>query len=59
MYSRYLVWIYVGITARTARSVYAQYIATAASTGVIPIILRSDRGAETIDAADAHYYLSS
>ena len=59
VYSRYLVWIYIGITARTAWSVYAQYIATATSGAVIPMIIRSDRGAETVAAADAHYYLSS
>ena len=58
VYSRYITWIYVGITGRTAVSVLAQYVATLANGGVMPLILRSDRGAETPLAADAHYQVS-
>jgi hypothetical protein len=57
-YSRCIMWIYVGITGRTAVSVWAQYIQTLASGGVMPEYLRTDRGAETTMAADAHYELS-
>ena len=38
--------------------VYAQYIATLANTQVLLEILRSDRGTETAEAANAHYYFS-
>lgn len=58
VYSRYITWIYVGITGRTAVSVLAQYLTTLANHQVMPLILRSDRGVETPMAADAHYHLS-
>ena len=58
-YSRYVIWLYVGLTGRSAYSVFSQYIEALDDCRVVPQILRSDRGAETIQAADAHYYLSS
>ena len=58
VYSRHIVWIYIGITGRTQVSVLAQYLAAAASTSNIPLIIRSDRGAETRLASAAHLSLS-
>lgn len=58
IYSRCLMWIYVGVTGRTAVSVFAQYIKTLADGGVVPQFIRSDRGLETTMAADAHFQLS-
>ena len=55
VHSRHIHWVYVGITGRSAVSVLAQYAATLRYTGVAPQILRTDRGAETLLAADAHY----
>jgi len=52
------MWLYCGITSRTAVSVLAQYVNTIASGRAIPQLIRSDRGAETTMAADAHYQLS-
>lgn len=57
-YSRCIMWLYVGITGRTAVSVLAQYIKTLTDGGVIPQFIRSDRGLETTMAADAHFQLS-
>ncbi|KAK6433424.1 hypothetical protein LTR95_010397 [Oleoguttula sp. CCFEE 5521] len=47
------------ITGRSQVSVLTQYVATAAHKGVIPFVIRSDRGAETTLAAAAHWALSS
>jgi hypothetical protein len=58
-YSRYVTWIYVGITARTAISVLRQYLDTIQDTGYCPRIIRSDRGTETTMCADAHFKLST
>lgn len=55
VHSRHMQWLYVGITGRSAVSVLAQYTATLRHGGVAPLILRSDRGGETLLAADAHY----
>lgn len=49
--------IYVGISGRTAVSVLAQYIKTLRHGGVMPLILRTDRGGETPLVADAHYQI--
>jgi hypothetical protein len=35
-YSRYILWIYVGISTRTAISVYKQYVNAVSSFGYIP-----------------------
>ncbi|KAK6429957.1 hypothetical protein LTR95_013891 [Oleoguttula sp. CCFEE 5521] len=58
VYSRHIVWIYIGITGRSQVSVLTQYAAAAAHKGVIPFVIRSDRGAETTLAATAHWALS-
>ena len=59
LYSRYVTWVYVGISGRTALSVLAQYLATLQDGQIMPRLIRTDRGAETPLAADAHYYLRS
>ncbi len=56
-YSRYVVWFYVGISARTSVSVLKQYLSTTQDLGVIPAVLRTDRGAETSLCAQAHWLL--
>jgi hypothetical protein len=54
-YSRYVIWIYVGISSRTAVSVLKQYTDTLETNGVFPQVLRSDRGVETPLVAAAHH----
>lgn len=53
-YSRYIIWIYVGVSGMTAVSVLRQYLDALAIQGVCPQILRSDHGRETELVADAH-----
>lgn len=59
VYSRFVVWYYVGISGRTAVSVLGQYISTVATKKIVPRIVRTDRGTETPMTADAHYQISS
>lgn len=56
-YSRYIIWIYVGISARTAVSVLRQYLNTVEVLGQHPRFVRSDHGGETVLLADAHHQL--
>ena len=56
-YSRYIVWVYVGISARTSVSVLRQYLDTIQDIQVMPSIIRSDRGVETPLCANAHFAL--
>jgi hypothetical protein len=56
-YSRYITWIYVGITNRTAISVLRQYLDMLEDQKVMPHKLRSDRGTETPLVAAAHHAL--
>ncbi|KAJ5900321.1 uncharacterized protein N7473_004391 [Penicillium subrubescens] len=56
-FSRYILWIYVGISTRTAISVYRQYVDAVSTFGYIPRILRTDLGGETIHLGDAHWAL--
>ena len=56
-YSRYIIWIYVGISARTAVSVLHQYLQVLRITGRQPRIIRSDHGTETVMIAGAHHQL--
>lgn len=58
MYSRQILWIYIGTLAKTKLSVFAQYLATVQAGGRIPQIVRSDRGVETAMLADVHLQLS-
>jgi len=57
IYSRFIVWLYVGITNRTAVSCLAQFLDCLLTTGIQPLRVRSDRGGETTMLADAHYEL--
>ena len=57
-YSRFVVWLYVGVSANTARNVLAQYLAIVKAAGYIPEQIRADRGVETPLVAGAHYFLA-
>lgn len=57
-YSRCIAWCYVGISALTARSVFAQYLKIVRHLRIIPMVIRSDRGTETVMVAAAHFWLS-
>ena len=56
-YSRYILWIYVGISARTAVSVLRQYLDTVEMIGQYSRFVRSDHGGETVLLAPAHHQL--
>lgn len=56
-YSRYIIWIYVGITNRTAVSIFRQYLDTLSDHQTQPRKMRSDHGTETPLAAAAHHAL--
>lgn len=53
------MWTYVGISGRTQNSVFLQYLESLKAGGIMPCILRTDRGGETPRAADTHFWLSS
>ena len=54
-YSRYVIWIYVGVSALTAVSVLRQYLDGMKAVRQQPQILRSDHGKETMLIASAHW----
>ena len=56
-YSRYVIWIYVGYSGRTAISVGKQFLHVVNEHKILPKIIRSDRGGETVIMADAHWKL--
>ena len=56
-YSRYIIWTYVGISARTAVSVSHQYLTVVLMNERHPRFLRSDHGTETVMIAGAHHEL--
>lgn len=56
-YSRYIVWIYIGISNATAVSCLCQFLDCLDCTKKQPRFVRSDRGGETVMLADAHYQL--
>lgn len=56
-YSRFIVWVYIGVSARTAVSVLRQSLDTFTSMGFQPRKIRSDRGTETTLMADTQYEL--
>ncbi|KAL4933488.1 uncharacterized protein BDV17DRAFT_252101, partial [Aspergillus undulatus] len=56
-YSRYVIWIYVGISSRTAVSVLRQFLDTLQITQQQPRFVRSDRGTETVLLAEAQHKL--
>ena len=49
------MWIYVGVSARTIVSVYRQFAVAMKKLGIAPEVIRTDKGIETIIAADAQY----
>ena len=44
---RYITWIY-GISASTATSVLRGYLDTVEACGFLPLMIRSDRGSESL-----------
>jgi hypothetical protein len=54
-YSRNIIWIYVSVSGRTMVSVYKQFAMALKSGKVAPRLIRTDKGKETIMAADAQY----
>jgi hypothetical protein len=56
-YSRYILWIYVGISNSTAISCLRQYLDCIEIEERQPRFVRSDRGTETVMLADTHYRL--
>lgn len=58
-YSRYIVWVYIGISASTAVSCVQQFFQAIEATQIQPRFVRSDRGTETVMLADAHYQLQT
>jgi hypothetical protein len=54
-YSRNIVWMYVGISNRTAQSVLRQYLKVCSNTGFQPKIICSDRGKETLLCAEVYF----
>jgi hypothetical protein len=58
-YSRYITFIHVGISTRTAVAVLRLYLDMVEETGTLPFAIRSDRGTETVLLANAHCQLHS
>lgn len=56
-YSRYIIWIYVGISARTQVSVVRQYLDTVKTLQKVPKRIRSDHSTETGFLEGAHSQL--
>jgi hypothetical protein len=56
VYSRKIVWFFVGSNNRTQVSVLRQYLYTVKIIGYCPNFIRSDKGRETPMMADAHYF---
>ncbi|KAJ5544008.1 hypothetical protein N7494_005287 [Penicillium frequentans] len=54
-FSRYIPWVYIGVSARTAVSVMRQYLDCITQLGYQPRVIRSDLGTETSLMAQAHY----
>ena len=56
-YSRYVLWIYVGVSAATAVSVAKMYLKALEVVPIQPQYLRPDRGTETSLIMNAHWQL--
>ncbi|KAE9972207.1 hypothetical protein EG328_005132 [Venturia inaequalis] len=56
-YSRYIIWIYVGISNSSAVSTFGQFINALKAIRRGPAWIRSDKGGETTLLAQAHYEL--
>lgn len=56
-HSRYIIWIYVGITAHMEVSVLRQFLDVVEDVQLQSQIIRSDQGVETVLLAEAHHRL--
>ena len=56
-YSRYVPWMYVGVSAATAVSVAKMYLEALEVVPIQPQYLRADRGTETSLIMNAHWQL--
>lgn len=56
-FSRCIIWVYVGISANTGVSCLRQFLDTVKDIQKLPMMIRSDHGAETIMLAAAHHTL--
>jgi hypothetical protein len=57
VYSRKIIWVFVGFSARTQVSVVSQFLERLEELEVMPEIIRSDRGCEIDMMVDAFYTL--
>ena len=57
-YSRYIPWIYVGISNRKPLSIAMQYAQIVKGRGKHPNVLRTDRGKETTLLGEIHFALA-
>ena len=57
-YSRYITWIYIGISNKTTTSILVQYLTTVSLYSQHLQILQSDCGVETLLCAEAYYSIS-
>jgi hypothetical protein len=57
-YSRFIIWIYVGISNRTEQSVAVQYNSTIAQIGYHPQILQTDCGKETLLMLEIYFLVA-
>jgi len=57
-YSRYILWAFVGDSARTERAVAEQYLTAVKEHGFTPLVVRSDKGVETTTMAGLHFLLA-
>lgn len=53
-YSRFITWLYVGISNRAAFSILRQFLDTLETEKIQPRYIRSDKGSETVYLAAAH-----
>ena len=54
-YSRYIVWLHIGASAKTAYGVMVGYLDVLLRTGSRPYLLRTDKGTETRMLANLHH----
>ncbi|KAF2752358.1 hypothetical protein EJ05DRAFT_96911 [Pseudovirgaria hyperparasitica] len=57
VYSRYIIWAYVGISSAIAVSYLFQFLETLRIRGIQPRFVRSDRGGETTRMANIQWNL--
>lgn len=52
-----MLWVYVGSSNRTAVSVHKQFFLTIKRLGQLPLLIRSDKGKETLQVATSQVFL--